>query len=71
MTFDLLSRSKVIVSNESPYMISYMSTIQMESPAHMVTEILRFFREMYTEMYTDRPTDRVTYRAAEAAKNNI
>ena len=46
-----------------------MSTIQMESPAHMVTEILRFF-EKCTEMYTDRPTDMARYRAAEAANKN-
>ena len=39
MTFDLCSRSKVIVSNESPYMISYMSTIQMESLSLIVFEI--------------------------------
>ena len=72
MTFDLGPRSKVMASNESPYMISYMSTIQMESPAHMVTEILRFFEKGIQKcIQTDRPTDRVTFRAAEAAKNNI
>ena len=30
MTFDLGSRSNVMAPNESSYMISYMSTIQME-----------------------------------------
>ena len=30
MTFDLGSKSKVMAPNERPYMISYMSTIQME-----------------------------------------
>ena len=42
MTFwviDLGPRSKVISPNESPYMISYMSTIQMESLALIVCEI--------------------------------
>ena len=31
MTFDLGSRSNVMVPNESPCMISYMSTIQIET----------------------------------------
>ena len=31
LAFDLGSRSKVIAPKESPYMISYMSTIQMVS----------------------------------------
>ena len=39
MTFDLGPRSKVVAPNESPYMISYMSTIQMESPSLMDFEI--------------------------------
>ena len=30
MTFDLGSRSKVMAPNESPYMISYMCTIQID-----------------------------------------
>ena len=58
MTFDLCPRSKVMAPNESPYMISYMSTIQMESPAHMVTEILRSFEKCIQKCYrrTDWPT---------------
>ena len=40
MTFDLGSRSKVMAPNESPYMISYMSTIQMESLSLIVFEIV-------------------------------
>ena len=39
LTFDLKSRSKVMAPNESPYMISYMSTIQMESLSLIVFEI--------------------------------
>ena len=39
MTFDLGSRSKVMAPNESPYMISYMSTIQTESISLTVFEI--------------------------------
>ena len=31
LTFELGPRSKVMAANESPFMISYMSTIQMES----------------------------------------
>ena len=50
-TFDLDPRSKVMAPNESPYMISYMSIIQMESLALMVTEILPFFEKCV-------PTDR-------------
>ena len=38
MTFDLGSRSKVMTPNESPYMISYMSTIQMEPLSLIVYE---------------------------------
>ena len=45
LTFDLDLRSKVMAPNESPYMISYMSIIQMESLALMVTEILPFFEK--------------------------
>ena len=76
MTFELGPRSKVMAPNERPYMISYMSTIQMESPAHMVTEILQSFEKCIQKCIqkcipTDRPTDRVRYRAAEAAKNSI
>ena len=71
-TFDLDPRSKVMAPNESPYMISYMSIIQMESLSLMVKEILRFFEKGIQKcIQTDRPTDRVTFRAAEAAKNNI
>ena len=39
MTFDLGSRSNVMAPNERPYMISYMSTIQMESLSHIDFEI--------------------------------
>ena len=39
MTFDLGSRSKVMVPNESPYMIFYMCTIQMKSLSLIVFEI--------------------------------
>ena len=40
----------------------------MESPAHIVTEILRSFEKCIpTDRPTDRPTDMVRYRAAEAA----
>ena len=38
-TFDLDLRSKVMAPNESPYMISYMSTIQMESLSLTLFEI--------------------------------
>jgi len=55
LTFDLDLRSKVMAPNESPYMISYMSIIQMESLALMVTEILPFFQK---GVPTDRQTDR-------------
>ena len=34
LTFDLDPRSKVMAPNESPYMISYMSIIQMKSISH-------------------------------------
>ena len=37
--------AKVMAPNESPYVISYMSIIQMESLALMVTEILRSFEK--------------------------
>ena len=39
MTFDFGSRSKVMVPNESPYMVSYMSTIEMKSLSLAVFEI--------------------------------
>ena len=39
LTFDLDLRSKVMAPNESPYMISYMSTIQMESVSLVVFKI--------------------------------
>ena len=39
VTFDLGSRSNVMAPNESPYMISYMSTIQMETLYLIVFEI--------------------------------
>ena len=39
LTFDLGPKSKVMAPNESPYMISYMSTIQMESLSLIVPEI--------------------------------
>ena len=39
LTLDLGPRSKVNSPNESPYMISYMSTIQMESLTLVVCEI--------------------------------
>ena len=39
MTFDLGQRSKIMAPNERAYMISYMSTIQMESPSLMDFEI--------------------------------
>ena len=55
LTFDLDPRSKVMAPNESPYVISYMSIIQMESLALMVTEILRSFEKCIP---TDRQTDR-------------
>ena len=45
LTFDL--RSKVMSPNGSPYMVSYMSTTQLESTAFMVTEILWFFEKKY------------------------
>jgi len=75
LTFDLDLRSKFMAPNERPYMISYMSIIQMESLTLMVKEILPFFEKCIpTDRQTDRPTDRPTdmarYRAAEAAKNN-
>ena len=62
LTFDLDLRSKVMAPNESPYMISYMSIIQMESLALMVTEILPFFKKCVP---TDRPTDRPTWPGIE------
>ena len=40
LTFDLDPRSKVITPNESPYMTSFMSTIQWESLTLMVFEIV-------------------------------
>ena len=40
LTFDLDPRSKVTTPNESPYMISYMSTIQLESLTLMIFEII-------------------------------
>ena len=39
LTFDLDLRSKVMAPNESPYMISYMSTIQMGSLSLIVFDI--------------------------------
>ena len=39
MTFDLDPRSKVIAPNESPYMISYMYTIQKKSLSLIVCKI--------------------------------
>ena len=39
MTFNLGSRSKVIAPNGSPFMISYMSTIQTECQSLVVFEI--------------------------------
>ena len=39
LTFDLGSRSIVMAPNESSYMISYMSTIQIESLSLIVFEI--------------------------------
>ena len=39
LTFDLDLRSKVMAPNESPYMISYMSIIQMKAIALIVSEI--------------------------------
>ena len=39
MTFDLDSKSKVIAPNESPYMISYMYTIQKKSLSLIVCKI--------------------------------
>ena len=39
LTFDLGSRSNFIAPNESSYMISYMSTIQMKSLSHVFFEI--------------------------------
>ena len=39
LTFNLDPRSKVMAPNESPYMISYMCTIQMESLALLICEI--------------------------------
>ena len=38
MTFDLGSRSKVMAPNESPYMISYVCTIQIEPLSLIVFE---------------------------------
>ena len=38
MTFDLGSRSNVMAPNESPYVISYMCTIQMEPLSLIVFE---------------------------------
>ena len=67
LTFDLDPRSKVMAPNESPYMISYMSTIQMESLALMVTEIFQSFQKGV-------PTDRPTWSDIELLrqlKNNI
>ena len=58
LTFDLDLRSKVMAPNESPYMISYMSIIQMESLSLMVTEILPFFEKGI-------PTDRQTWPVIE------
>ena len=40
VTFDLDSRAKVMGSNESPYMISYMCIIQMKSLTLIVSKIL-------------------------------
>ena len=42
LTFDLGPRSKVIAPNESPYRISYMSTIQMKSLSLIVFEKILF-----------------------------
>ena len=71
LTFDLDLRSKVMAPNERPYMISYMSIIQMESLTLMVKEILPFFEKCIpTDRQTDRPTDMARYRAAEAANKN-
>ena len=39
LTFQGHPRSKVMASNESPYMISYMSVIQPESLSLIVSEI--------------------------------
>ena len=39
MTFDLGPRSNVMAPNESPYMISYMCTIQMGSLSLIVFDI--------------------------------
>ena len=39
LTFDLGSNSKVMPPNESPYMISYMTTMQTESLSLIVFEI--------------------------------
>ena len=59
LTFDLDPRSKVMAPNESPYMISYMSIIQMKSLALMVTEILPSFEKGIQKCIpTDRQTDR-------------
>ena len=41
MTFDLGSRSNVMAPNESPYMISYMSTIQIKSLSLVFFKILK------------------------------
>ena len=40
LTFDLDPRSKVMAPNESPYMISYMYTIQMKSLSLIVSKIV-------------------------------
>ena len=39
LTVELGPRSKVMAANESPFMIPYMSTIQMESLSFMEFEI--------------------------------
>ena len=39
LTLDLGPKSKVMAPNESPYMVSYMSTIEMKSLSLIVFEI--------------------------------
>ena len=64
LTFDLDLRSKVMAPNERPYMISYMSIIQMESLTLMVKEILPYFKKCV-------PTDRQTWPGIELQRQLI